>query len=78
VVCDFDYRKKEGRREFVRARLKPRPGQLALVEKFGRSGAGILSSLVGSDGFIILPEALENLKAGDEVDFLSFHEVLSL
>ncbi|HDN65277.1 MAG TPA: hypothetical protein ENF23_03120 [Methanosarcinales archaeon] len=34
------------------------------------SGAGILSSVTGSNGFVVIREALEGLDEGDEVDVI--------
>lgn len=77
VAIDFDYRKKQGRREFVRARLNGRDevGRMTAT-KHGASGAAILSSLVGADGFIELDEDTTQVKAGDTVSFLPFDKVL--
>lgn len=72
----FEHRKKVGRREWIRARLQPGDHGLPVVRKFPRDGAGILSSLVESDGLIELPEALTRLEPGDAVDFLPFSQVL--
>ena len=72
----FEHRKKVGRREWIRARLQPGDDGLPVVRKFPRDGAGILSSLVESDGLIELPEALIRLEPGDAVDFLPFSQVL--
>ncbi len=44
--------------------------------KYARDGAGILSSIVHSDGLVILDEATSDLAAGAIVDFLPFAEVL--
>ena len=44
--------------------------------KFPRDGAGILSSLVETDGLIELPEDLTRLEPGATVRFLPFREVL--
>ncbi|MFP6740064.1 MAG: gephyrin-like molybdotransferase Glp [Alphaproteobacteria bacterium] len=75
VRADFDHKKKLDRREWVRARLVPQAdGGLAAV-KFPREGAGILSSLVGSDGLVELPEDMTALTSGTMVDFLPFNEV---
>ena len=77
VVSDaaFDYKKKKDRREWVRARLE-RDGKGGWqAVKFPREGAGILSSLVESDGLVELPEGLTRLEAGTLVDFLPFSEV---
>jgi molybdopterin molybdotransferase len=75
VRADFDYKKKRDRREFVRARLVPDGAGGLLARKFPRDGAGILSSLVQSDGLVELPEELTHLTAGSMVDFLPFSEV---
>jgi molybdopterin molybdotransferase len=75
VRAEFGYKKKSGRREWIRCRLVPGPdGELA-ARKFPREGAGILTSLVESDGLVELPEELTRLEAGTMVDFLPFSEV---
>lgn len=77
VSADFDYKKKSGRREFVRVRLDGDDAGTGLPRaiKHGRSGAGVLSSLVGADGFVELPEDVTYIKAGAPVAFLPFAEV---
>ena len=56
VSAGFDHKKKKDRREWVRARLEPDAGGGWRALKFPREGAGILSSLVDSDGLVELPE----------------------
>ena len=46
------------------------------ARKFPRQGAGILSSLVASDGLAELPEDLTRVEPGTMVDVLPFSEVL--
>ena len=75
VPADFDYKKKRGRREWLRARLAARPDGSFAAEKYARDGAGILSSAVFADGLIELPEDLTTLRAGALVDFLPFNEM---
>ncbi len=75
VRAGFEHRKKEGRREWVRARLAADQDGALAARKFPRDGAGILSSLVESDGLVELPESLTRLDAGSMVDFLPFSEV---
>jgi molybdopterin molybdotransferase len=75
VRADFGYKKKSGRREWVRCRLVPGPDGQAMARKFPREGAGILTSLVESDGLVELPEDLTRLEPGAMVDFLPFSEV---
>ena len=75
VRADFEHRKKTNRREWVRVRLeKDESGELIAVN-FPRQGAGILSSMVESDGLVELPEDLTLLERGAMVDFLPFSEV---
>jgi molybdopterin molybdotransferase len=75
VRAAFDYAKKPGRREWVRARLgKAEDGEIE-AHKFEREGAGILSSMVEADGLVELPEEMTRLAAGAIVDFLPFNEV---
>jgi len=75
VPVDFAYKKKADRREWLRAMLVPGPGGELLAQKFDRDGAGILSSMVGADGLVELPEDLTLLEPGTMVDFLPFSEV---
>jgi molybdopterin molybdotransferase len=75
VRADFDHKKKDGRREWVRARLVADGAGGLVAKKFPRDGAGILSSMVESDGLVELPESMTRLAAGSMVDFLPFSEV---
>ena len=75
VRAGFAYRKKPGRREYLRARLE-RDGDRVVAVKYARDGAGILSSIVQSDGLVVLDETASDLAAGAIVDFLPFSEVL--
>ena len=75
VRADFSHRKKAGRREWVRASLGSGPDGVPLATKFPRDGAGILSSMVGSDGLVELDETVTTVTAGDMVNFLPFAEV---
>jgi molybdopterin molybdotransferase len=75
VAADFAYRKKPGRREYLRARLERR-GEALVAVKYPKDGAGILSSIVHSDGLVVLAEATRAVVAGDTVEFLPFSEVV--
>ncbi|MDX1424151.1 MAG: molybdopterin molybdotransferase MoeA [Kiloniellales bacterium] len=75
VRAAFDHKKKKNRREWVRARLEADAEGGWQAIKFPRDGAGILSSLVESDGLVELPEEMTYLKRGTLVDFLPFSEV---
>ena len=75
VRADFEHKKKRDRREWVRARLITDAAGVLVAHKFPRDGAGILSSLVQSDGLVELPEDITQLAAGSMVDFLPFSEL---
>ena len=70
----FSYRKKGGRREYVRVRLHPGT-PLPEAAKFAREGAGLLSSLTESDAFAELPEEVTAVAPGDIVQVLPFAAV---
>lgn len=76
VRAGFQHRKKQDRREFVRAKIVAGSNGFPEARKHGRSGAGVLSSLVGADGLVALPEDMTLLEAGSMVDFLPFTEVM--
>ena len=75
VRADFAHRKKAGRREYLRANLK-RDEDTVVAVKYPRDGAGILSSIVQSEGLVILDEMTSNISPGAIVDFLPFSEVI--
>ena len=75
VRAGFDYRKKPGRREYVRASLQ-REGKDLLAVKYARDGAGILSSITRSEGLVVVDEETSDVAPGMTVDFLPFSEVI--
>ena len=77
VQSGFEYKKKKNRREFVRARIKSDNNGVPIAQMHGRGGAGVLSSLVGADGLVDLPEDSTHLDVGGMVDFLPFAEVMT-
>ena len=72
VRAAFTYKKKAGRREFVRASLTPSADGVLEAQKFPREGAGLLSSLTQSDGFVELREDITRVEPGQSVGFLSY------
>ena len=75
VKSGFDFNKKVGRREWLRASIqKDHNGEIYAL-KYAADGSGIISSMVASDGLIELSEECDTVKTGDLVDFLSFNEV---
>lgn len=71
VASGFSYKKKEGRREFVRASLEVERGA-QIARKFPGEGAGLITSLTRSDGFVVLPEDMTRLEEGETVDFTPY------
>jgi molybdopterin molybdotransferase len=75
VPAGFAWRKRPGRREYLRASLAREAGTV-IARRYPKDGAGILSSIVQSDGFAVLDESLNELSPGMIIDFLPFSEVL--
>lgn len=75
ALAAFDYRKKAGRREYVRVTLRT-DGAVTRAQKFPREGAGLLSSLTELDGFAELPEEVTQVAPGDAILVLPFAGML--
>ena len=76
VRAAFAYRKKSGRREYVRATLRRAEDGVLEALKFPREGAGLLSSLVDTDGLVELDETVTNVEPGGHVGFLAYANLL--
>lgn len=63
----FSKRKKPGRREYLRARL--RDGQ---VEVFHSEGSGLISGLSWAEGLVELGDGAQDIRPGDPVRFLPY------
>ena len=75
VRAGFELRKKSGRREWLRVHLEQDNEGFPVARKFPRDGAGILMSMVESDGLVELPEDLTLLEADTMVNYLPFNEI---
>jgi molybdopterin molybdotransferase len=75
VRLGFAYRKKEGRREYVRVALEPGSDGVQIARKHPQDGAGVLTSLTRTDGLVELAEDMTRIEAGTLVPFLAY-EVL--
>jgi len=72
VRAAFPYRKRAGRREYVRVKLvRAADGGIDAI-KHAQDGAGVLTSLTETDGLIELPEDLTKVEPGATVGFLSY------
>lgn len=74
-VC-FSYSKKAGPREYLRVHIDAATDGAVCLRKYPRDGAGVLSSMVDSDGLAILPETLTRLTEGDVIEVIPFSELL--
>ncbi|MBL4691797.1 MAG: molybdopterin molybdotransferase MoeA [Magnetovibrio sp.] len=75
VPAGFAMKKKKGRREWLRASLEQDENGVLTVVKFPKQGAGILTSMVATDGLVELLEETETVAQGDLVRFLSFRDM---
>ena len=72
VRAAFSYKKKTGRREFVRASLRIGADGAVEAHKFPREGAGLLSSLTQTQGLVVLGEDVTRVEPGDSVGFMDY------
>lgn len=72
VRANFAWRKKAGRREFLRVALAPAADGLPLATRIGAEGAGVLTSVARADGLLELAEDLTLLAPGDIAPYLPF------
>jgi molybdopterin molybdotransferase len=76
VRAAFTYKKKNGRREYVRVTLRQAGDGVLEAIKFPREGAGLLSSLVDTDGLVELGETITRIEPGERVGFLGYANLL--
>jgi molybdopterin molybdotransferase len=76
VRAAFPYRKRRGRREYVRVSLRAAAGGVEAV-KFPRDGAGVITSLTETDGLVELGEEVTEIAPGATVNFLSYADLTS-
>jgi len=72
VTADFNYRKKKGRREYVRVSLVEDQSAGTLARKYPVDGAGVLTSLTATNGLVELPEHITQVQRGDRVSFIDY------
>jgi molybdopterin molybdotransferase len=68
----FRHRKKGGRIEFLRVSL----AEGAVATRYPIEGAGIISSLTGTDGLVRLPLDMTSVAEGEAVEYLPFSAML--
>jgi molybdopterin molybdotransferase len=72
VRATFAYRKRKGRREYVRVTLRHGADGAVEAVKFPRDGAGVITSLTETDGLVELGEEETQIAPGATVGFLSY------
>jgi molybdopterin molybdotransferase len=75
VPAGFDFTKKPGRTELLRARLVADEHGSLVADIVRRQGSGILTSLTDADGLIEVDPATLRIAKGEPVRFLSFAEL---
>ena len=72
VRAAFTYKKKAGRREYVRVKLHRAADGAIEAVKHPQDGAGVITSLTETDGLIELTEDITKIEPGAAVGFLSY------
>jgi len=72
VRAAFSYRKKKGRREYVRVALTRGTDGAMAAEKYPRDGAGVITSLTETDGLAELAEDVTAIEPGATIGFLPY------
>lgn len=72
VRATFPYKKKAGRREYVRVSLSRGSDGNIEATKYKQDGAGVISSLTQTDGLVELLEDCTGVSPGDQVGFISY------
>lgn len=73
----FSYKKRKGRREYVRVALQEAADGTIEAVKYEQDGAGVLTSLTQTDGLAELGEDVTKIEPGATVGFLSYASLLS-
>lgn len=72
AIADFEFRRKPGRREWLRARLRFDTDSGPVVSIYPTNSSGALSSLSWADGLVELPEDSKGIQSGNAVSYLPF------
>jgi molybdopterin molybdotransferase len=72
VSAGFAYKKKQGRREYVRVCLNSDVKGEVFAEKYAIEGSGVLTSLTRTHGLVELREETTSILPGDKVAFIDY------
>ena len=73
AISEFEHKGKLGRKEFLRGKMFQK-NNINYVKINGKPGAGVLTSLSGSNGLIEVDENIEIIEKGDIINFIPFKE----
>lgn len=76
VRLSFPYKKKTGRREYVRVSLRKGPDGEVEAVKHPQDGAGVITSLTQTDGLLEFPEDVTKVEVGDRVGFIPYAQLM--
>jgi len=76
VRSSFSYRKKQGRREYVRVALQRAADGAVDAVKHRQEGAGVITSLTETDGLVELAENITMVEPGSTVGFIPYSALL--
>ena len=67
----FEHKKKIGRTEYLRCKIMTKDN-ISKIFIHGRKGAGVISSLIGADGLVEIPDNISSVKVDQLLKFLPF------
>ena len=73
AISEFEHKSKLGRKEFLRGKMFQK-NNINYIKINGKPGAGVLTSLSGSNGLIEVDENIEIIEKGDIINFIPFKE----
>ncbi|MCC7346065.1 MAG: molybdopterin molybdotransferase MoeA [Variibacter sp.] len=76
VRAAFAYKKKAGRREYVRVGLRADAAGALEAHKHPRDGAGVITSLTETDGLAELPEDMTAVAPGQTIAFIPYSTLM--
>ena len=76
ALIDFNFKKRASRVEYARVKMSgyDKATGLPILSPYGKKGAGVMSSLVGADGFAQFASEATTISAGSGVDYLPFYQ----
>jgi len=75
VRAAFAYRKRSGRREYVRVALRTAADGVVEAVKHAQEGAGVITSLTETTGLVELPEDVTKVEEGATVGFIPYAQL---